>query len=38
MTLIDGKKISAEVKAELKQEVASWVNSGQKVPHLAREQ
>ncbi|MFN4085444.1 MAG: bifunctional methylenetetrahydrofolate dehydrogenase/methenyltetrahydrofolate cyclohydrolase FolD [Spirosomataceae bacterium] len=35
MTLIDGKRISAEVKAELKEEVEAWVASGQKVPHLS---
>ena len=35
MTRIDGKKISDEVKAELKQEVELWVAAGNKKPHLA---
>ena len=35
MIRIDGKKISDEVKAELKQEVELWVAAGNKKPHLA---
>ncbi|MFN3588226.1 MAG: bifunctional methylenetetrahydrofolate dehydrogenase/methenyltetrahydrofolate cyclohydrolase FolD [Spirosomataceae bacterium] len=35
MTRIDGKKISDEVKAELKQEVEQWIAAGNKKPHLA---
>lgn len=35
MILIDGKKISEEVKAELKNEVEQWVAAGNKKPHLA---
>lgn len=35
MQLIDGKKISGEIKAEIAREVASMVDAGQKRPHLA---
>lgn len=35
MIRIDGKKISDEVKVELKQEVELWVAAGNKKPHLA---
>ncbi|UBM58443.1 bifunctional 5,10-methylene-tetrahydrofolate dehydrogenase/5,10-methylene-tetrahydrofolate cyclohydrolase [Marinilongibacter aquaticus] len=35
MTIIDGKKISAEVKAELKEEVDALLAEGGKAPHLA---
>lgn len=35
MQLIDGKKISNEIKAEIAQEVASMVEAGKKRPHLA---
>ncbi len=35
MTIIDGKLISGQVKAELKQEVDSIRSAGGKIPHLA---
>lgn len=35
MNLIDGKKVAAEVKAEIAAEVKQLVANGQKVPHLA---
>ena len=35
MILIDGKKTSAEVKAEIKKDVESFVGQGGKTPHLA---
>ncbi|WP_025761521.1 bifunctional 5,10-methylenetetrahydrofolate dehydrogenase/5,10-methenyltetrahydrofolate cyclohydrolase [Dyadobacter tibetensis] len=35
MQLLDGKAISAEIKSEIKQDVAEWVKSGGKKPHLA---
>lgn len=35
MILIDGKKTSAEVKAEIKQEVDEFKENGGKTPHLA---
>lgn len=35
MNLIDGKKIAAEIKAEIAQEVQQMVARGEKVPHLA---
>ena len=35
MQIIDGKKISAEIKEEIAQEVAEIKKSGRKVPHLA---
>lgn len=35
MQLIDGKKISADIKAEIAAEVAQMVARGQKQPHLA---
>ena len=35
MILIDGKKTSAEVKAEIKQEVDQFKENGGKTPHLA---
>ncbi|MBO7597594.1 MAG: bifunctional 5,10-methylene-tetrahydrofolate dehydrogenase/5,10-methylene-tetrahydrofolate cyclohydrolase [Bacteroidales bacterium] len=35
MTLIDGKKTSAEIKAEIAQEVKQMIAEGKKVPHLA---
>lgn len=35
MILLDGKKISQEIKAELKQEVAQIQAQGGKIPHLA---
>jgi methylenetetrahydrofolate dehydrogenase (NADP+) / methenyltetrahydrofolate cyclohydrolase len=34
-TLIDGKKISAEIKAEISAKVAERKNQGKKIPHLA---
>ncbi len=34
-TLIDGKKISADIKNEIAQKVAERKNQGKKVPHLA---
>jgi len=35
MQIIDGNKISAEVKAEIALEVKTWGDGGGKVPHLA---
>ncbi len=35
MQLIDGKKISAEIKAEIAKEVAALIDADQKTPHLA---
>ena len=35
MILLDGKKISAEIKNEIKAEVSLLISSGKKVPHLA---
>lgn len=35
MTLIDGKKVADEIKAEIAAEVDRMVNAGQKRPHLA---
>ncbi len=35
MTLIDGKKTSAEIKAEIAQEVKQMIAEGKKAPHLA---
>ncbi|WP_448530177.1 bifunctional methylenetetrahydrofolate dehydrogenase/methenyltetrahydrofolate cyclohydrolase FolD [Raineya sp.] len=35
MILLDGKKISAEIKAELKKEVEKIKTNGGKIPHLA---
>lgn len=35
MILIDGKKTSAEVKAEIKKDVEAFVKQGGKTPHLA---
>ena len=35
MILIDGKKTSAEVKAEIKKDVEAFVKQGGKIPHLA---
>lgn len=35
MTIIDGKKISADIKAEIAAEVAEMVSIGKKRPHLA---
>lgn len=35
MTIIDGKKISAEIKAEIREEVEKMVSDGKKRPHLA---
>jgi len=34
MQIIDGKKVSEELKEKIKQETAAWVNSGGKNPHL----
>ncbi len=34
-TLLDGKKISSEIKAEIKSEVQEMRESGQRAPHLA---
>ena len=34
MEIIDGKKISAQIKQELAEEVANFVAEGKKVPHL----
>jgi methylenetetrahydrofolate dehydrogenase (NADP+)/methenyltetrahydrofolate cyclohydrolase len=34
-TLIDGKKVAAEIKNEIAEEVAKLRNEGKKVPHLA---
>lgn len=35
MQLLDGKKLSEEIKNELKADVAAWVASGKRAPHLA---
>src|SRR6266481_1916878 len=35
MVLLDGKKLSAEIKAEIAAEVKQHVAGGNKVPHLA---
>ena len=35
MNIIDGKKISAEIKAEIAEEVKKLVDSGNRAPHLA---
>lgn len=35
MVLLDGKKVSNEIKAEIKEEVAAMKERGEKVPHLA---
>lgn len=35
MTLIDGKKTSAEIKAEIAQEVKQMIAKGKRAPHLA---
>lgn len=35
MKLIDGKKVAAEVRAEIKREIDHRIAQGQKVPHLA---
>jgi len=35
MVILDGKKISNEIKAEIKEEVAAMKERGEKVPHLA---
>ena len=35
MELLDGKKISAEIKAEITAEVNIMKANGEKVPHLA---
>jgi len=35
MTLLDGKKISAEIKEEIAAEVAEFKRRGQEIPHLA---
>ena len=35
MTLLDGKKISSEIKDEIAAEVAEMLRRGEKVPHLA---
>lgn len=35
MTIIDGNKISAQLKAELKEQVEQRLNAGKKRPHLA---
>jgi len=34
MQIIDGKKVSEELKEKIKQETEAWVNSGGKKPHL----
>lgn len=34
MQIIDGKKVSEELKEKIKQETASWINHGGKKPHL----
>jgi methylenetetrahydrofolate dehydrogenase (NADP+)/methenyltetrahydrofolate cyclohydrolase len=34
-TLIDGKKISSDIKAEIMQKVAERKQSNKKIPHLA---
>ena len=35
MEIIDGKKISAQVKQEIADEVSRMANEGKKIPHLA---
>lgn len=35
MSLIDGRKTAEKLKIELKEEIAEWVKSGKKRPHLA---
>jgi methylenetetrahydrofolate dehydrogenase (NADP+)/methenyltetrahydrofolate cyclohydrolase len=35
MQLLDGKAISSQIKAEIKEEVETWVAGGGKKPHLA---
>lgn len=35
MTILDGKRISAEIKAEIREEVEGMVRNGKKRPHLA---
>lgn len=35
MQLIDGKKVAAEIKAEIAIEVSTLINAGKKIPHLA---
>jgi len=35
MNIIDGKKISEEIKNEIAAEVAEWIKNGGKTPHLA---
>lgn len=35
MQLIDGKKVAADIKAELKKEVAKLISDGRRAPHLA---
>lgn len=35
MQLLDGKKIAAEIKAEIAIEVKKLKSSGKKIPHLA---
>jgi len=35
MTLLDGKKISQEIKEEIKVKVSSMIERGERVPHLA---
>ena len=35
MNIIDGKKISEEIKNEITAEVAEWIKNGGKTPHLA---
>src|SRR5687768_18495555 len=34
-TLIDGKKVSTDIKNEIAQKVAERKNAGKKIPHLA---
>ncbi len=34
MQIIDGKKVSEELKEKIKQETTSWINHGGKKPHL----
>jgi methylenetetrahydrofolate dehydrogenase (NADP+)/methenyltetrahydrofolate cyclohydrolase len=35
MTLLDGKKLSEEIQAELAQKVSLLKNGGKQIPHLA---
>jgi len=35
MQLIDGKKTSIEIKAEIADEVAKMISEGKRAPHLA---